>query len=124
MAGVISVSSAALASEHYDDAQRLKRYLANGLEQELNDLVSTLKVKGVLAEVSADGYVTLERIHENAGTDEMVRSLIAARLEARKRKDFAEADRIRKVLDDMGIALKDGKDPATGEPITTWDVKR
>ena len=24
----------------------------------------------------------------------------------------------------MGIALKDGKDPATGEAITTWDVKR
>jgi cysteinyl-tRNA synthetase len=24
----------------------------------------------------------------------------------------------------MGIQLKDGKDPVTGEPVTTWEVKR
>ena len=24
----------------------------------------------------------------------------------------------------MGIQLKDGKDPATGEPVTTWEVMR
>jgi len=24
----------------------------------------------------------------------------------------------------MGIALKDGKDPVTGEPTTSWEVKR
>ncbi len=27
-------------------------------------------------------------------------------------------------LAEMGIALKDGKDPETGEPVTTWEVKR
>ena len=43
---------------------------------------------------------------------------------ARKAKDFAEADRIRAELDAMGIALKDSKDPATGELVTTWEVKR
>jgi cysteinyl-tRNA synthetase len=49
---------------------------------------------------------------------------IAARVAARKAKNFAEADRIRAELDAMGIALKDAKDPATGELVTTWEVKR
>ncbi|MGW9332663.1 cysteine--tRNA ligase [Bosea sp. NPDC055594] len=53
-----------------------------------------------------------------------VDGLIAARLDARRAKNFAESDRIRDELAAMGIALKDGKDPATGEAITTWDLKR
>ena len=51
-------------------------------------------------------------------------ALVAARAAARKAKNFAEADRIRAELDAMGIALKDSKDPATGELVTTWEVKR
>ncbi len=39
-------------------------------------------------------------------------------------KDWAEADRIRDELLKQGIQLKDGKDPETGERITTWEVKR
>jgi cysteinyl-tRNA synthetase len=50
--------------------------------------------------------------------------LIAARAAARQAKNFAEADRIRLELDAMGIALKDSKDPTTGELVTTWEVKR
>ena len=50
--------------------------------------------------------------------------LINARLAARKAKNWAESDRIRDELAAMGIQLKDGKDPATGEAITTWEVKR
>ena len=53
-----------------------------------------------------------------------VDALIAARLDARRAKNFAESDRIRDELAAMGIALKDGKDAATGEPTTTWEVKR
>jgi cysteinyl-tRNA synthetase len=55
---------------------------------------------------------------------EKANHLIAARAEARKAKNYAEADRIRDELDAMGIQLKDSKDPDTGELVTTWEVKR
>ena len=47
-----------------------------------------------------------------------------ARLEARKRKDFKESDRIRDELAKMGISLKDTKNKETGEIETTWEVTR
>jgi cysteinyl-tRNA synthetase len=53
-----------------------------------------------------------------------VEPLIFARLEARKRKDFKESDRIRDELAAMGIALKDSKNKETGEIETTWEVAR
>jgi cysteinyl-tRNA synthetase len=53
-----------------------------------------------------------------------VEALIAARHAARKARDFKAADRIRDELAAMGLALKDSKDPATGEIATTWEVKR
>ena len=53
-----------------------------------------------------------------------VEPMIVARLEARKRKDFAESDRIRDELAKMGIALKDTKNKETGEIETTWEVAR
>lgn len=49
---------------------------------------------------------------------------IAARLAFIAHKNWAEADRIRDELLGEGVQLKDGKDPATGERITTWEVKR
>ena len=53
-----------------------------------------------------------------------VEALIAARNAARKASNFKEADRIRDELAAMGIQLKDAKDPATGEIVTTWEIKR
>jgi cysteinyl-tRNA synthetase len=55
--------------------------------------------------------------------DARIEALIAARSAARKAKDFKESDRIRDELAAMGIQLKDAKDPATGEIVTTWDVR-
>ena len=49
---------------------------------------------------------------------------IAARIAARKARNFGEADRIRAELDEMGIQVMDTKNPATGEIETTWEVKR
>ena len=59
-----------------------------------------------------------------ADTSARADELIGLRAAARRSKNFAEADRIRAELDAMGIALKDAKDPNTGELITTWEVKR
>jgi cysteinyl-tRNA synthetase len=53
-----------------------------------------------------------------------VEALIADRHAARKAKDFKEADRIRDEIAAMGLALKDAKDPATGEIKTTWEARR
>ncbi len=51
-----------------------------------------------------------------------VEKLVAERLAARKARNFAESDRLRDLLLEMGVKLKDGKDPATGEPVTNWEV--
>lgn len=53
-----------------------------------------------------------------------ISDLITARLDARRRKNFAESDRIRDELAKMGIALKDTKNKDTGEIETTWEVMR
>ena len=51
-------------------------------------------------------------------------AIIQMRLEVLNAKNFAEADKIRDDLLSKGIQLKDGKDPATGERVTSWEVKR
>jgi cysteinyl-tRNA synthetase len=73
----------------------------------------------VLKVQRADGTVEIDK-----ATTAKIASLIEARSAARKATDFREADRIRDELTAMGIQLKDAKDPATGEIVTTWEVKR
>jgi cysteinyl-tRNA synthetase len=53
-----------------------------------------------------------------------IEALRDERLELLKAKNWAEADRIRDELLEQGIQLKDGKNPETGERVTTWEVKR
>ena len=53
-----------------------------------------------------------------------IQSGIDQRLAFIAAKNWAEADRIRNELLAQGIQLKDGKDPETGERVTTWEVKR
>lgn len=59
-----------------------------------------------------------------AMTDEDILARISARHAARREKNWAESDRIRDELAEMGIQLKDSKNPDTGEIETTWEVKR
>jgi cysteinyl-tRNA synthetase len=65
---------------------------------------------------------------KKAEVDEAVVAEIDAkvrqRLELLKAKNFSEADKLRDALLAEGIQLKDGKDAATGERTTTWEVKR
>jgi len=59
-----------------------------------------------------------------AGLDAGLELQIDKRLAFIAAKDWASADRIRDELLAQGVQLKDGKDPKTGERITTWEVKR
>jgi cysteinyl-tRNA synthetase len=69
--------------------------------------------------------VDLFRTEVNDGSlDEKLPGLLAERLALIAAKNWPEADRIRDELLAQGIQLKDGKDPTTGERITTWEVKR
>ncbi len=84
-------------------------------------VVAAARVLGLL---NHDPIAWRDRKRARLGVDEpKVEALIAARLDARRAKNFAESDRIRDELAVMGIQLKDGKD-ADGQPTTTWEVKR
>ncbi|MBZ9917273.1 MULTISPECIES: cysteine--tRNA ligase [unclassified Mesorhizobium] len=74
-------------------------------------------LKGALAFLGFD--VGAAKVDEAA-----VAKAIARRLELIAAKNWAEADRIRDELLAQGVQLKDGKDPVTGERVTTWEVKR
>ncbi|KAB2685922.1 cysteine--tRNA ligase [Brucella tritici] len=70
-------------------------------------------------------FVTAEAIPVFAKAEvdsEAIEARIAERLRFISEKNWAEADRIRDELLQEGVQLKDGKDPATGERITNWDV--
>ncbi len=86
------------------------------------ELKTALQFLGLYDNESADDFFVGSPQLEvpEAEIDEM----IAARLAARNAKDFKEADRIRDVLAAKGIQLKDAKDPASGQIVTTWEVKR
>ncbi|MBL8565265.1 MAG: cysteine--tRNA ligase [Hyphomicrobiaceae bacterium] len=85
-------------------------------------LKATLQFMGLYGGESVDD---LDPGHEARAVDAAaIEAAIAARLDARKRKDFKESDRIRDELAAQGIQFKDAKDPKTGEITTTWEVKR
>jgi cysteinyl-tRNA synthetase len=84
-------------------------------------LKSSARLMGLLQATNADWKAW--RPAALAGDDAKIEALIAGRSAARKAKNFKEADRIRDELTAMGIQLKDAKDPATGEIVTTWEVK-
>ncbi|HEX2842471.1 cysteine--tRNA ligase [Hyphomicrobium sp.] len=86
------------------------------------ELRATLEFIGVYGgETREELNVGIESVSVDA---DIVDSLVAARLAARRAKDFKESDRIRDELAAMGVALKDAKDPKTGEIVTTWEIAR
>lgn len=63
------------------------------------------KVRRVCADFSVEAH---------GGLESLVLALISAREDARKRKDYAASDAIRKRLSEAGIVLEDRKDGSTG----------
>jgi cysteinyl-tRNA synthetase len=74
---------------------------------------------GLLSQTQGEFYASNYRLIDEAA----VQALIDRRLEARKMRNFAEADRIRDELAAMGVAIKDSKD-AFGNPMTIWGPPR
>ncbi|OBZ96113.1 cysteine--tRNA ligase [Pararhizobium polonicum] len=96
--------------------------------QALHALASAANADAAALPVFAASAALLGVLPKETEVDEAVASaveaLVAMRLEMLKAKNFAEADKIRDDLLAKGIQLKDGKDAATGERVTTWEVKR
>ncbi|MCP3055137.1 cysteine--tRNA ligase, partial [Aurantimonas marianensis] len=78
-----------------------------------------MEILGLYDSELADSFDTTE-----LDLDAETRMKIDQRLALIREKNWPEADRIRDELLAKGIQLKDGKDPETGERITTWEVKR
>ncbi|MDM9648422.1 cysteine--tRNA ligase [Rhizobium sp. S163] len=107
------------------------------LRDDLNTVAAVQALHALAQEANADksllpayaaSAALLGLLPEMAEIDEAVAieidRRVKARLELLKAKNFAEADKIRDTLLAEGVQLKDGKDAATGERVTTWEVKR
>ena len=104
---------------------RLRAATANGApENEIKKQAQVVQDTGLKLQIDKSNGRMLLVQGDEAAHDEQVKRLVDARLAARKAKDWKESDRIRDQLAAMGIQLKDGKDPKTGDAITTWEVKR
>lgn len=105
--------------------RKLRIALLNQDEVAISEVQSLLKEWNVQVKFGPGRILILER--ETAEADAgraRVNKLVEARAAARRAKNFKEADRIRDELAQMGIELKDAKDPKTGELVTTWDIAR
>jgi len=86
------------------------------------ELKATLQFMGLYGDETLEDLDPGREVRDiDAGAVEV---LIAARLEARKGKNWSEADRIRDELAALGVVLKDTKDPASGDIVTTWELAR
>lgn len=123
-----------------DDAQELCVKCWKQFEERMDDDISTREAIAVMYDLSREANKLLgERRLSEKGIDNLVKvfkdfndlvdvmrtektaestgdakidQLVAAREDARKRRDFAEADRIRKELAEMDIEIQDTKDGA------------
>ncbi len=105
----------------FDIYQSFRSKLHNKLPGAKLEFENRIRRLGGEVKYLEDGGVHLIQTDDSVGK---IDDLIAKRTEARARKDWIESDRIRDELAKMGVALKDTKDPETGEPKTTWEIAR
>jgi cysteinyl-tRNA synthetase len=103
-------------------ARLRKAALGKGSPEDFAAFAGSLRFMGFLQK-DADSWTAQRGLVSEVADDE-VAAIVARRLDLIRAKDWASADRIRDELLEKGIQLKDGKDPATGERVTTWEVKR
>ena len=117
----------------------LARYLENSSEVVSSEFLAALKddlntsralsLPKSAANLKLLGF-NLERLKSDrkqsalSGVEFDIEATIQSRLAFIADKNWAEADRIRDELLEQGIQPKDGKNPETGERVTTWEVKR
>ena len=107
-----------------DRMDKSRGLINDGSYAAANQMAAGLRFLGVDLELHNIGWADKQQRSKVSPEDEVrILELIAARLDARKAKDFAESDRIRDELAGMGIALKDTKNKETGEIETTWEVR-
>ncbi len=95
--------------------------VANGMTDTVAKIDARLEELGFRRQIDEYGGVDITYV----GPVELnLADYIERRLAFIRDKNWAEADRIRDELAEKGIQLKDSKDPATGERVTTWEVKR
>jgi cysteinyl-tRNA synthetase len=100
--------------------QRLRAASANTAPQStIDEIVKPIRSAGLDIDVSKSGDITLIRGNKFE-FERRVEELLAARAQARKDRDFAESDRIRAELAEMGVVLKDKKDGTTWEIAQWW----
>ena len=88
--------------------------LANEVFHGNEKAASQLKgLGGVLGLLQRDAQAFLQAWSGSGPSDRDIQERIDARLAARKEKNFAEADRIRKALESSGVILEDGPQGTT-----------
>jgi cysteinyl-tRNA synthetase len=112
----------AVAVLHSLSKEVRKGQLAPALAESAGRLRSALELLGLYHD--GPSVELLAQDVRDRGLDAHVGSEIERRLAFIRDRNWAEADRIRDDLLEQGIQLKDGKDPVTGERVTTWEVRR
>ncbi|MGX8008710.1 cysteine--tRNA ligase [Mesorhizobium sp. ORM8.1] len=101
----------------YTAFQRLTQLAGDAGDISSGENAAAASLKAALAFLGFD--VGAAQVDEAA-----IARAIAKRLALIAAKNWAEADRVRDELLAQGVQLKDGKDPVTGERVTSWEIKR